>query len=139
MIGDIKFLALDFESYAFSFPSRKTNVVAHILACCVESLFCNISVGVAPEHFVMMLFDRCRPHSLKEKQCSKRFLKRRGYSKPLVLGTARGARSLAALLSAVLLHLKEKHQRREPATSEACVPIGGDEKWTGVTSTDPRV
>jgi hypothetical protein len=70
VIVDIKTLATDFESSSFSFSSRKMNVVAHTLARNAESLVCNISVGVAPGHFVMMLFDRCRPHSLKEKECT---------------------------------------------------------------------
>jgi ribonuclease HI len=49
VIGDIKTLATDYESCSFSFSSRKTNVVAHTLARCAESLVCNISVGVVPE------------------------------------------------------------------------------------------
>jgi hypothetical protein len=49
VIGDIKTLATDFESCSFKFSSRKTNVVAHTLASCAESLACNISVGAVQE------------------------------------------------------------------------------------------
>jgi hypothetical protein len=49
VIGDIKTLATNYESCSFSFSTRKTNVVAHTLAPCAESLVCNISVGVVPE------------------------------------------------------------------------------------------
>jgi hypothetical protein len=49
VIGDIKTLATDFESRSFNFSGHKTNVVAHTLARCAESLVCNIFVGVVPE------------------------------------------------------------------------------------------
>jgi hypothetical protein len=49
VIGDIKTLAINYESCSFSFSSRKTNMVAHTLARRAESLVCNISVGVVPE------------------------------------------------------------------------------------------
>jgi hypothetical protein len=49
VIGDIKTLTTDFESCSFKFSSRKTNVAAHSLARCAETLVCNISVGVVPE------------------------------------------------------------------------------------------
>jgi hypothetical protein len=46
VIGDIKTLAIDFESCLFKFSCRSLNMVAHKLAHSTEPLVCNLSSRV---------------------------------------------------------------------------------------------